>query len=114
MNLWEPPNTSDRFKTKFLRLKLIEVKMDDVVLSVFEEKGEAIISHRLQGMPTYGNAPFPRASDGHLVDRLFESKEEVFKYVNRFFPHFKIIDKIFELKFPLTKPPDFRIIRADK
>ncbi len=65
-----------------------------VVLSIFEEKGEAIIGHRLVGMPTYGNAPFPRASDGHLLERLFETKEGAQEYVSRVFPKLKTINKI--------------------
>lgn len=64
-----------------------------VILSVFEEKGEAIISYKLQGAATYGNAPFPRASDGGLVDRAFETKEEAKEYANRVFPNLKIINK---------------------
>ena len=65
-----------------------------VILSVFEEQGNAIISDQLQGMPTYGNNDFPRASDGHLVDREFETKERALNYANRFFPNLKIVDKL--------------------
>ena len=65
-----------------------------VFLSIVEEKGEAIISDNLIGPSSFGNAPFPRASDGRLVwDRPFESKEEAQKYVSRAFPKLKIIDK---------------------
>lgn len=38
-----------------------------VFLSILEEEGEAIISDELIGPETHGNAPFPRASDGHLA-----------------------------------------------
>ena len=65
----------------------------DVILSVFEERGEAVIGNELIALPTIGNAPFPRASDGHLLERVFETKEGALKYVNRVFPHLKIIDR---------------------
>ena len=65
----------------------------DVILSIFEERGEAVIGNELIALPTIGNAPFPRASDGHLLERLFETKEDALKYVNRVFPHLNIIDK---------------------
>ena len=64
-----------------------------VILSNFEEQGEAIISHKLRGAATYGNAPFPRVSDGGLIDRAFETQKEAKEYASRVFPNLKIIDE---------------------
>ncbi len=64
-----------------------------VVLSIFEERGEAIIGNKLIGMPTLGDAPFPRASDGHVLERFYENKEAAQEYANRVFPKLKIIDR---------------------
>lgn len=64
-----------------------------VILSILEDRGEATISYKLRAAATYGNTPFPRVSDGGLVDRAFETPKEAKEYVSRVFPNLKIIDE---------------------
>ena len=64
-----------------------------VYLSIFEERGEAVIGNELIALPTIGKAPLPLASDGDLLERPFETKEDAQEYASRVFPNLKIIDR---------------------